>query len=111
MRKTGDIATIAEDPSLHAEVNAIRRAVRTCGDTNLSGAILFSTCEPCPMCSSLAVWANVTTIVYGVSIEETVKMGRSRIEVSSQEIVDRSPVMIEIVPNVLHDKCKALYFG
>jgi len=69
-----DTAITERDPSLHAEVNAIRQAVKTLGDTNLCGAILFSTCEPCPMCASLAVWANVTTIVYGVSIEETAQL-------------------------------------
>jgi len=59
--------------------------------------ILFSTCEPCPMCSSLAVWANLTSIVYGVSIEETVQMGKSRIQVRAKEIVGQSPVMIEVI--------------
>ena len=82
--KAHDTAVTDHDPSRHAEVNAIRQAVQAFGDGNLSGAILFSTCEPCPMCSSLAVWANLTTIVYGVSIEETAKMGKSRIRVSAQ---------------------------
>jgi len=107
--KAHDMTVTEKDPSLHAEVNAIRRAVRTLGDSNLSGAILFSTCEPCPMCSSLAVWANLTTIVYGISIEETIQLGRSRIQVSSKEIVERSPVMIEVIGNVLGSECIKLY--
>lgn len=104
-----DTAVTERDPSLHAEVNAIRQAVKTLGDTNLCGAILFSTCEPCPMCASLAVWANVTTIVYGVSIEETAQLGRTRIRVSANHIVEQSPCVIEIIGNVLHDECKILY--
>lgn len=107
--KAHDTAITEKDPSLHAEVNAIRQAVRTLGDTNLGGAVLFSTCEPCPMCSSLAVWANLTTIVYGISIEETARLGKSRIRVSSNEIVDQSPVMVEVIGNVLKDECKSLY--
>jgi tRNA(adenine34) deaminase len=104
-----DTTVTDRDPSLHAEVNAIRQAVRAQGDGNLSGAILFSTCEPCPMCSSLAVWANLTTIVYGVSIEETAQLGKSRIRVSAQEIIEKSPVMIEVIGNVLRDECRSLY--
>jgi tRNA(Arg) A34 adenosine deaminase TadA len=104
-----DTAITEKDPSLHAEVNAIRQAVHTIGDADLSGAVLFSTCEPCPMCSSLAVWSNLTTIVYGVSIQETVEMGRSRIQVSSQEIVERSPVMVEVIGGVLREECLSLY--
>ncbi len=107
--KAHDTAATEKDPSLHAEVNAIRQAVQALGDSNLSGTILFSTCEPCPMCSSLAVWANLTSIVYGVSIEETAQMGKSRIRVSAKEIVGRSPVMIEVIGDVLKEECRALY--
>jgi tRNA(adenine34) deaminase len=107
--KAHDTAVTEHDPSRHAEVNAIRQAVQALGDSNLSGAILFSTCEPCPMCSSLAVWANLTSIVYGISIEETVKMGKSRIRVSTKEIIEKSPAMIEVIGDVLKEECRALY--
>jgi len=104
-----DTVVSEQDPSLHAEVNAIRQAVKTIHDINLSGAVLFSTCEPCPMCTSLAVWANLTTIVYGVSLEETARLGKTRILLPAAEVIDRSPVMIEVVGGVLADQCKALY--
>ncbi len=104
-----DTAVTQRDPSLHAEMNAIRQAVKAKNDPDLTGAILFSTCEPCPMCASLAVWANVTTIVYGVSIKETADMGRSRICVSADEIIRRSPCSIEVIGDTLHDECKRLY--
>jgi guanine deaminase len=104
-----DTADTEGDPSMHAEVNAIRAAARALGDADLCGAILFSTCEPCPMCASLAVWANVTTIVYGASIAETAAMGRERITVGAQEIVDRSPAAIEVIGGVLGEGCRALY--
>jgi tRNA(adenine34) deaminase len=104
-----DTATTEGDPSLHAEMNAIRQAVKTIGDNNLSGAVLFSTCEPCPMCAGLAVWANLTAIVYGASIEETAQLGKQRIRVSVQEIIANGPVMIEVIGGVLRDQCLALY--
>jgi tRNA(adenine34) deaminase len=104
-----DTAVTAKDPSFHAELQAIRQAVQVLGDPNLSGAVLFSTCEPCPMCASLAVWANLTTIVYGISIEETARLGKARIMVSSREIVEKSPVIVEIIGDVLKEKCRLLY--
>jgi tRNA(Arg) A34 adenosine deaminase TadA len=87
LSRAHDTTVTQRDPSLHAEVNAIRLAVQVLGDDNLSGAILFSTCEPCPMCSSLAVWANLTTIVYGASIEEMTRLGKARIHGSAADIV------------------------
>ncbi len=104
-----DTAAAEKDPSRHAEVNAIRQACARLGDSDLSGAVLVSTCEPCPMCSSLAVWANLTTLVYGVSIEETALMGKARIRVSAQEIVDRSPAMLEVIGGVMAGECRSLY--
>jgi guanine deaminase len=109
LSRTHDTATTQHDPSLHAEVNAIRTAVQVLADTNLSGAILFSTCEPCPMCSSLAVWANLTTIVYGASIEETAALGKARIHVSAADIVAQSPATIEVIGGVLREECLVLY--
>jgi hypothetical protein len=49
------------------------------------------------MWSSLAVWANLTAIVYGASIEETARLGKMRIRVSAVDIVAKSPVMIEVI--------------
>jgi tRNA(Arg) A34 adenosine deaminase TadA len=60
------------------------------------------------MCASLAVWANLTTLVYGISIEETAQLGRSRIQISANEIIARSPCFLEVIGNVLHDECKKL---
>lgn len=109
LSRAHDTAAAQRDPGLHAEVNAIRQAVQVLGDSNLSGAILFSTCEPCPMCSSLAVRANLTSIVYGASIEETARLGKTRSHVSAADIVAKSPVMIEVMGGVLREECLALY--
>jgi len=55
------------DPSAHAEVNAIRIACRAVGSPNIPGAVLYSSCEPCPMCYATAYWARVSKIFYAAS--------------------------------------------
>jgi tRNA(Arg) A34 adenosine deaminase TadA len=55
------------DPSAHAEVNAIRIACRAVGSPNIPGAVLYSSCEPCPMCYSTAYWARISKIFYAAS--------------------------------------------
>ena len=52
------------DPSAHAEVNAIRAACKKVGAPNLKGATLYSSCEPCPMCYATAYWARLDRIYY-----------------------------------------------
>ncbi len=109
LARAHDTAVTRRDPGLHAEVNAVRQAMQVLGDDNLGGAILFSACEPCPRCASLAVRANLTTVVYGVSIEETARLRKARICVRAADLVKKSPVLIEIIGGVLHEECRALY--
>jgi guanine deaminase len=64
---TGNSVMRDHDPSAHAEVNAIREACRKAGSPNISGAVLYSSCEPCPMCYSTAYWARIDKIFYAAS--------------------------------------------
>ena len=54
-------------PDAHAEVNAIRIACRTLDNWDLSGYVMYSSCECCPMCYSTAYWANVRQVFYVAS--------------------------------------------
>lgn len=56
--------TANNDPTAHAEVMAIRNACTALGTFDLSGSTLYTSCEPCPMCLSAALWARVETVVY-----------------------------------------------
>jgi guanine deaminase len=55
------------DPTLHAEVVAIREACRALGTHDLTGAVLYASCEPCPMCFGASWWARVARIVHAAS--------------------------------------------
>jgi guanine deaminase len=54
----------SHDPTQHAEVVAIRAACEAVGSHDLSGAVLYTSCEPCPMCFGAAWWARVDRIVH-----------------------------------------------
>jgi len=64
---SGNSVVRDNDPSAHAEVNAIRIACRAVGSPNIPGAVLYSSCEPCPMCYATAYWARVSKIFYAAS--------------------------------------------
>lgn len=67
LSSSGNSVLRDNDPSAHAEVNAIRMACRKVGSPHIKGATLFSSCEPCPMCYSTAYWARVDKIYYAAS--------------------------------------------
>lgn len=65
----------SHDATAHAEVNAIRKASQSLKTHDLSGCTLYTTCYPCPMCMSAAIWANIDKIVYGCTKEDAAEIG------------------------------------
>lgn len=63
------------DPTAHAEIEAIRNACKKLNTYDLSEYILYTSCEPCPMCLSAAIWANMKTIYYGCTKEDANNIG------------------------------------
>ncbi|WP_430815611.1 nucleoside deaminase [Carboxylicivirga sp. RSCT41] len=62
------------DPTAHAEINAIRKASSLLGDFNLSDCVIFSSCEPCPMCLAAIYWARIPRICYGNSKQDAARI-------------------------------------
>lgn len=63
------------DPTAHAEIVALRQAGRTLGRPHLDGAVLCSSCEPCPMCHGAALWARVARVVYANDRHDAAAIG------------------------------------
>jgi tRNA(adenine34) deaminase len=96
------------DPSSHAEVRAIRLATKKLKNTSLAGYTLFTTCEPCPMCMSTALWAGVDRVVYGATIEDASRHCR-QIHIDATEVAQRSDMPCKVDGPVLRDQCYALF--
>ena len=63
------------DPTAHGEVNAIRNACKNLGTFDLSGCILYTSCEPCPMCLNACKWANITEVYYAADRYDAENIG------------------------------------
>jgi guanine deaminase len=66
---------LTNDPTAHAEVNAIRKASKKLSTFDLSECILYTTCMPCPMCLGAIFWARIKTVYYGSSELDAQKAG------------------------------------
>ena len=67
--------TTRMDPTAHAEVVAIREACAAVGAFDLRGAVLYASCEPCPMCLAAAWWARIDRIVHAATREDAAAVG------------------------------------
>ncbi|TDE96085.1 nucleoside deaminase [Occultella glacieicola] len=63
------------DPTAHAEVCAIRAAAHALGDFRLTGTVLYTSCEPCPLCLAAALWARVDRVVYAADRHDAARGG------------------------------------
>lgn len=67
--------TANNDPTAHAEVTAIRTACAQLGTFDLTGAALYTSCEPCPMCLASALWARVGSIYFAADRNDAAAAG------------------------------------
>jgi tRNA(Arg) A34 adenosine deaminase TadA len=96
------------DPSSHAEVRAIRRATKKLKNVSLAGYTLYTTCEPCPMCMSTALWARIDRVVYGATIGDA-NRHFDQIQIPATEVAERSDMGCVVDGPFLRDECYALF--
>lgn len=63
------------DPTAHAEINAIRKAAKKLGRFDLSDCEIYSSCEPCPMCLGAIYWAKIGTLYFANTKDDAKKIG------------------------------------
>jgi tRNA(Arg) A34 adenosine deaminase TadA len=98
--------TANNDPTAHAEVSAIRAACTKLGTFDLSGCVIYTSCEPCPMCLGAIYWAHIDKIYYGAN-----QYDAARIDFDDSFIYRE----LELTPdkrnkpveNILHDEALA----
>lgn len=97
------------DITAHAEVNAIRKACEELNTITLEGAVIYSTCEPCPMCFSACHWANISTIIYGASISDAEGAGFHELCVSNKQLKDSGKSEVEIIGGFMKNECVEIF--
>lgn len=101
----GHNAPIAlKDPTAHAEMRALRAAAKHLSNYRLSGATLYCTLEPCPMCAGALVHARLTRLVFGA---RDLRFGgvRSKFQIADSPLLNHQ---VEVTEGVLAADCTAL---
>lgn len=98
-----------DDPTAHGEMNAIRAFLSEYDAQTLKGTTLYTTGEPCVMCTGAIIWCGIGRIVFAASVDQLATK-LDQIMMSSQEIVDRETfVPVEITGGVLAEEALALF--
>lgn len=106
------------DPTQHAEIEVIRKALKVIGSRFLEGCILYTTHEPCPMCATAAVWVKLQGVVFGARLSDMVGYSRVNrnekwtwrtVNISAQEVFAQGEPKVELVGDFLRDECQKLF--
>lgn len=100
------------DATAHAEMMAFRNAGPVHGDMDLRGATLYSTLQPCGMCTMASIWAKIGRIVYGAGRDDVHRMYFEDRHLDTMDFIKdawRGDLVLE--GGCMKDECAALYFG
>lgn len=116
--KSPNITRIVNDPTYHAEIEVIRKAIKKTGNKFLEGAVLYSTHEPCPMCATACVWARLKGVVFGANLEDMIlyskKSGNKQwrwrtVQINVQEVFAKGYPKVEVIGGFMRDECIKLF--
>jgi tRNA(adenine34) deaminase len=100
------------DVSAHAEINVLRSFTKQNKNYSLDvlkGYTLYTTCEPCPMCAAACVWAGVSQIVFGASMEQLIAIGSEQIDISCETVITKGFQDIKVIKGILAQECLELF--
>jgi tRNA(Arg) A34 adenosine deaminase TadA len=97
------------DPTAHAEVVAIGRAADAIRGIDLTGCVLYTTCEPCPMCASAIHWARLDRVVWGAAIADAAEAGFNELRLPARDVYAAGGSPVQIVEGVLRRQCAELF--
>jgi tRNA(adenine34) deaminase len=104
LARAGNRTLADSDPTAHAEILVLREAAQRTANHRISGAVMYSTIEPCAMCAGALVQARIKRLVYGAPDE------RAGAVISNFRICNSSSLnhRIEITSGVLEAECRAI---
>jgi tRNA(adenine34) deaminase len=102
---------ICHDPTAHAEILAFRRAGQALHCSRFPDAVLYSTLQPCGMCTMASIWAGVKTIIFGATRPQVHKMYFEDRHFETMDFIrDAFRNDMTISGGILSEECAALYY-
>jgi len=103
--------TTDRDPTAHAESNLVAAAIRTLTPDQIRRSVLYSSCEPCAMCTGKMYWAGIRSIVYALPAEQLAALAARDFVIPCRELFSRSRENVQVVGPVLVDEAREVHFG
>jgi guanine deaminase len=97
------------DPTAHAEVVCIQRAAAALPGIDLSGCVMYTTTEPCPMCAAAIHWSKLDAVYFGARIADAAEAGFTELTLPIEEVYGKGGSPVAAVGGVLRAQCVGLF--
>jgi len=91
----------------HAEINLVREACKTIAPQTLQECTLYTSTEPCPMCSAAIVWAGIPTVVFACSSATQARYGGESFRMSAADVFATARISPRVIGPILEDEAAA----
>jgi tRNA(adenine34) deaminase len=116
--RSPNVTRSKNDPTKHAEIEVIRKALKKTGCRFLEGCVLYTTHEPCPMCATAAVWVKLDSIVFGAKMSDMInhsltssndKWKWRTVNIAAREVLAKGFPKVKLIGGFLRKECLALF--
>jgi tRNA(Arg) A34 adenosine deaminase TadA len=107
--RAGNTVTTQRDCTCHAELNLVSRGCRELAPEVLAACTLYTSTEPCAMCSGAIAWARIRAVVYGCSAEGLKRLSGEAFVIPCREVLGRSGQPVSVVGPLLEDEGLAIH--
>jgi tRNA(Arg) A34 adenosine deaminase TadA len=103
--------TTDRDPTAHAETNLVTKAIRELSLEQIRRSVLYTSCEPCAMCTGKIYWSGIRAVVYALSSEELATFTGGNFLIPCTELFARGADMVTVVGPLLLDEAREVHRG
>ena len=114
----GDVVLTAQntiatdrDPTAHAETNLVAEAIRRLSRDQIRRSVLYTSCEPCAMCTGKMYWAGIRAVVYALPSSELALLAGADFLVPCAELFSRAAESVSITGPLLVDEAREVHLG
>jgi tRNA(Arg) A34 adenosine deaminase TadA len=97
------------NPTCHAETNLVQKAIRNLSREQIAEAALYTSAEPCAMCTGAIYWAGIRTVVYALPCEELARLGRGSFAIPCRELFGRASEKVDVAGPFLIEEARKVH--
>lgn len=99
------------DPTAHAETNLVAGAIRQLSPDQIGRAVLYTSCEPCAMCTGKMYWAGIRSLVYALPAEELAVLAGPDFLVPCRDLFAQATEAVTVIGPMLVDEARTVHVG